>query len=78
MFFSLAVQGAKLWMDKSSLNAAIASTFVSACDRIKKKMKSISNVDSGPDTFFKPSPISLAKAVKNDAELNGMRSSHLR
>lgn len=32
----------------------------------------------GPSTFYRSSPISLAKAVKNHAELEGMRSSHLR
>uniref|UniRef100_A0A7N1A5F9 Metallopeptidase M24 family protein n=1 Tax=Kalanchoe fedtschenkoi TaxID=63787 RepID=A0A7N1A5F9_KALFE len=75
---SLAVQGVNLWMDKSSLNTAIVSTFKSASDRLKKKKRPILNGETGPDAIFKPSPISLAKAVKNDAELEGMRNCHLR
>ncbi|CAM8928443.1 unnamed protein product [Rhodiola kirilowii] len=75
---SLAAKGANLWLDKSSLNAAIVNTFKSACDRIKRKKKPVSNGETGPDAIYKPSPISLAKAVKNDAELDGMRCSHLR
>ncbi|XP_020580003.1 probable Xaa-Pro aminopeptidase P isoform X2 [Phalaenopsis equestris] len=32
----------------------------------------------GQNTLFKISPISLAKALKNDAEIKGMRNAHLR
>ena len=32
----------------------------------------------GPIGFCRPSPVTFAKAVKNEAELEGMRNSHLR
>ncbi|KAM7469386.1 hypothetical protein LguiA_007569 [Lonicera macranthoides] len=80
---SLAEQGAHLWLDTSSVNAAIAKTYASACDKYygglggRSKAKS-SGQAGGPSAFYKPSPISLAKAVKNKAELDGMLNSHLR
>lgn len=33
---------------------------------------------SGPTAVYRSSPIALAKALKNDAELEGMRNAHLR
>lgn len=88
-FFSLAAQGANVWLDISSVNAAIVKTFNSACERYyqslesktksKTKMSDDSNGWSGgPTGIYRVSPISLAKAVKNDSELEGMRSCHLR
>ncbi|GKA07512.1 probable Xaa-Pro aminopeptidase P [Tanacetum coccineum] len=35
------------------------------------------NLSGGPSALCKSSPVSLAKAVKNDDELEGMRNSHL-
>ncbi|KAK4748832.1 hypothetical protein SAY87_015418 [Trapa incisa] len=84
----LAKEGAKLWMDTSSLNAAIVQTYNSACDRYfggngnkKSKLRrndSLKGQSKAPTGVYRVSPISLAKAVKNDAELEGMRNSHLR
>ncbi|XAR52596.1 Xaa-Pro aminopeptidase [Bertholletia excelsa] len=88
----LAMKGAQLWMDTSSVNAAIANTYKSACERYfeslrnkndKRKNRTISHDGStcqseGPAWLCRPSPISMAKAVKNHAELEGMRNSHLR
>ncbi|BBH06565.1 Metallopeptidase M24 family protein [Prunus dulcis] len=85
----LAAQGANVWLDISSVNAAIVKTFNSACERYyqslesktksKTKMYDDSNGWSGgPTGIYRVSPISLAKAVKNDSELEGMRSCHLR
>ncbi|KAJ4832200.1 Aminopeptidase P2 [Turnera subulata] len=86
---SLAAKGAELWLDTSSVNAAIANTYKSACDRrlqsraTKTGRKGDTSNGShdqscGPSGVYRPSPISLAKAVKNKAELEGMQHSHLR
>ncbi|KAJ6828090.1 putative Xaa-Pro aminopeptidase P [Iris pallida] len=94
---SLAEQGAKLWLDKSTVNAAIVSKFKSACDKKLQKLGdtarnrrvqeaspdniTVMHEDSqieGPAANYRVSPISHAKAVKNNAELEGMQTSHLR
>ncbi|GMP60540.1 hypothetical protein CsSME_00023360 [Camellia sinensis var. sinensis] len=86
---SLAIQGAHLWLDTSSVNAAIVNTYKSACERYygsignKRKNNTISydgsnDQSGGPAGIHRTSPISMAKAVKNHAELEGMRNSHLR
>ncbi|KAK1258947.1 hypothetical protein QJS04_geneDACA010229 [Acorus gramineus] len=94
---SLATQGAKLWLDSSTVNAAIVNIFQSACDRYYEGLKNRRQTKTKPETsldmlengkpdfqlqgpagLYKVSPITLAKAVKNDAELEGMRNSHLR
>lgn len=87
-FFSLAEKGANLWLDTSSINAAIANAYRSACDKYfirlgnkrkgKGKTSETSNSQVGPTGVYKSSPISMAKAIKNYAELEGMRNSHLR
>lgn len=86
----LAASGAKLWLDPSSVNAAIVSIFKSACDKHNRKTRkgenkevvaSIKNQDiqaEGPFGLYKVSPVTMAKAVKNRAEIEGMRNSHLR
>ncbi|PRQ42195.1 putative hydrolase [Rosa chinensis] len=86
---SLAAKGAKVWLDASSVNAAIVHTYNSACEKYyeslesKRKSKTKEYDDSngwseGPTGMYRVSPVSLAKALKNDAELEGMRSCHLR
>ncbi|KAF3454476.1 hypothetical protein FNV43_RR04923 [Rhamnella rubrinervis] len=86
---SLASQGARLWLDISSVNAAIVNAYNSACERyyksLENKSKSKTVLNDGlngwsgvPIGVYKVSPISLAKAVKNADELEGMRNSHLR
>lgn len=88
-FFRLAAQGTKLWLDTSSVNAAIVETFKSALDKyrtnhaskgkIKNKRYDESNgLSEGPSGVYMRSPISLAKALKNPAELEGMQNCHLR
>ncbi|KAL5198244.1 hypothetical protein ABZP36_001756 [Zizania latifolia] len=92
----LAENGAKLWLDSSSINSAIAHVFRSSCDRyVKKRGKTdrqigkesssdkpttrSSGIQNGTlNVLYKASPVTLAKAVKNDAEIEGMKSSHLR
>ncbi|GLT94930.1 hypothetical protein SLE2022_126410 [Rubroshorea leprosula] len=74
----LAAQGACLWLDTSSVNAAIVETYRSACDRYLLSHSNRSKQKTRPSGVIMMSPISLAKAVKNDAELEGMRNSHLR
>jgi Xaa-Pro aminopeptidase len=92
----LAENGAKLWLDSSSINAAIVNVFRSSCERyVKKRGKAgrqigkessqgdpatgSSGVQNGTvNALYKVSPATLAKAVKNEAEVEGMKSSHLR
>ncbi|GFZ02959.1 metallopeptidase M24 family protein [Actinidia rufa] len=85
---SLAMQGAHLWLDTSSVNAAIVNTYKSACDgyfrSIGNKSKdnpisydSSNSQSGGPAGICRTSPIYSTKAVKNQAELEGMRNSHL-
>lgn len=83
----MASQGARLWLDTSSVNAAIVNAYNTACERYYKSLenKSKSKIDDGingwsslPLGVYKVSPISLAKAIKNAEELEGMRNSHLR
>ncbi|XP_022010997.1 aminopeptidase P2 isoform X2 [Helianthus annuus] len=78
---SLAARGAHLWLDTSSVNAAISSTYATACDKYLERLSSKKkgyNLSGGPTALYKSSPISIAKAIKNHAELEGMRNSHLR
>ncbi|XP_030504788.1 aminopeptidase P2 [Cannabis sativa] len=84
---SLAAHGATLWLDRSSVNAAIVDTYNSACERyyehLEKLDKTQMNDDlngwsAAPAGIYKMSPVSYAKAIKNDAELEGMRNCHLR
>ncbi|KAL7126430.1 hypothetical protein ABFS83_14G186600 [Erythranthe nasuta] len=86
---SLAEKGACLWLDTSSVSAAIVNTYKCACDKyfgtagtVNKKNTEVQNgtdgTSCGPSYVYRSSPISLAKAVKNEAELEGMRNSHLR
>lgn len=73
-------------MDPSTLNVAIISTYKSACeryseseDKAKTKFTDSSNGHTAnPSGIYMQSPISWAKAIKNDAELQGMKNSHLR
>ncbi|KAL5783684.1 hypothetical protein ACOSP7_008713 [Xanthoceras sorbifolium] len=86
---SLAAQGAQLWLDPYSVNAAIMQTYKLASDRYlgsvgnkrkhQAKIYDDSNGQSGgPAGVYRASPISMEKAVKNSAELEGMRNSHIR
>ncbi|KAF6135095.1 hypothetical protein GIB67_040406 [Kingdonia uniflora] len=86
---SLAAQGKELWLDTSCVNSAIVNTYRSACDKYvggrPNKTKSKTGVPEGPGDrtsrptgFYQISPISMAKAIKNYSELEGMRNSHLR
>nr|GMD45351.1 probable Xaa-Pro aminopeptidase P [Ipomoea batatas]GMD46844.1 probable Xaa-Pro aminopeptidase P [Ipomoea batatas] len=86
---SLAEKGANLWLDKSSVNAAITNAYKTACDRysrspgIKKRSNKSTNLDTNglsgqPHALYRSSPVSMAKAVKNSAELEGMQNCHLR
>ena len=87
--FSLAAKGVHLWLDTSSINAAIVDTYKAACDQYsghldnkrknKTKAYGVTNGQSEvPTGVYKISPILLAKAVKNEAELEAMRNAHLR
>lgn len=71
------------------MNAAIVHTYNTACEKyyksLERKRKSNTKAyedsngwSEGPTGMYRVSPISLAKALKNDAELEGMRNCHLR
>lgn len=84
---SLAAQGARLWLDRSSANAAIVNTYNSACERYYEHLEKLGNTQmndglnswsAAPTGIYKVSPVAFAKAIKNDAELEGMRNCHLR
>ncbi|XP_019440557.1 PREDICTED: probable Xaa-Pro aminopeptidase P [Lupinus angustifolius] len=86
---SLAARGAALWLDTSSVNAAIVKAYGAACDsynqkhqsKLKTRTKGFDGSNehfNGPIAVHKTSPISLAKAIKNESELEGMRNCHLR
>lgn len=81
-FISLAARGAQLLMDPSTLNVAIISTYKSACEKYSSKPESKEKFTDGsstkPSGIYMQSPISWSKAIKNDAELQGMKNSHLR
>jgi Xaa-Pro aminopeptidase len=78
----LALKGTKLWLDTSSVNAAIVSVFRSACEVYGTAHINNSTNQriqhGGPDAIFKVSPVAHAKAVKNNAEIEGMKNAHLR
>ncbi|ONM52316.1 Metallopeptidase M24 family protein [Zea mays] len=91
----LAEKGAKLWLDSSSVNAAIITAFKSSCDMKKKgkageevgekEASSNDRITGDPSVHngvisavYNVSPVALAKSVKNDAEIEGMKNSHLR
>ncbi|XP_027349794.1 aminopeptidase P2 isoform X2 [Abrus precatorius] len=86
---SLAARGASLWLDTSSVNAAIVNAYEAACNRYyqnqesrhkTRKKGSDGSIDHSdiPFAVHKVSPVSLAKAIKNEAELEGMQNCHLR
>ncbi|KAK9137303.1 hypothetical protein Sjap_007897 [Stephania japonica] len=86
---SLAAKGTQLWLDTSSVNTAIVNTYKSACDKYiashgnKSKNKSEAHERTNgqtvrPTGVYKTSPVYLAKAIKNHAEVEGMRNCHLR
>lgn len=83
---SLAAKGACLWLDTSSVSAAIVNTYKSACNKfaggiaslINKNKRTMNGEPWEPSALNKSSPVCLAKAVKNEAELQGMCNSHLR
>ncbi|CAK8544660.1 unnamed protein product [Lathyrus sativus] len=86
---NLAARQSALWLDTSSVNAAIVNAYKAACDRYyqnyeskhktRNKGSDKSNESSDvPIAVQKLSPVSLAKAIKNEAELKGMQDCHLR
>lgn len=89
----LAAEGAKLWLDSAKISVAIKNAFDDACaqyyedlevarSKKKRSSKEQSTIDKeeldGPAALHRPSPLGIAKAIKNDAELEGMRQAHLR
>ncbi|KAH9618011.1 hypothetical protein KSS87_016400 [Heliosperma pusillum] len=80
---NLAVDGARLMIDTTAVNAAIIDMFKTAARIHERKGHSTKSYDSSNGQFdgvalYKSSPIAIAKALKNPAEIEGMRSSHVR
>lgn len=86
---NLADEGARLWLDTSSVNAAIVNTFDSACEKYMRRFGSSRRNKSGrygssngqldgPAIIHKISPIPIGKAIKNQSEIEGMKNCHLR
>ncbi|KAK9735416.1 hypothetical protein RND81_04G204600 [Saponaria officinalis] len=81
---NLAVDGAHLMIDTAAVNAAIVATFKLAARIHDKKGHNTKSNNSSNGQFdaatalYKSSPIAIAKALKNQAEIEGMRNSHLR
>lgn len=77
----LAAEGARLLIDTSTVNAAIVNSFKSVADKRRNESKSYGSSNGqldGPAAVYQSSPICLAKALKNPAEIDGMRNAHLR
>ncbi|KAJ7526661.1 hypothetical protein O6H91_16G017600 [Diphasiastrum complanatum] len=79
----LAEKGSQLWLDAGNVSVAINNAFSAACRRFyeasKGKNKRTGVKDSeGPAVIHRPSPIALSKAVKNVAEIEGLKQAHLR
>lgn len=85
--------GANLWMDPKRLSVAILDAFNDACTIYYEKGRSyrqsrkgsetknedgLKSRENGPAPILRSLPLSLAKALKNPAELEGMRQAHLR
>ncbi|KAL2612171.1 hypothetical protein R1flu_023863 [Riccia fluitans] len=81
---SLALRGAKLWLDASKVSVAINNAFSDACVQYYSNLSNIASSErqdreaNGPASLHRMSPISRAKALKNDTELKGMKNAHLR
>lgn len=77
----LAIEGARVLVDSSTVNAAIVNTFKFVANKKRNKSKSHENANGYmniPTVVYRSSPISVAKAVKNQIEIEGMRNAHLR
>lgn len=83
----LAEDGAKLWLDGSRLSVAIKNAFSDACLEYYENLAIVrshvavgneATEANGPAALHRASPVGLVKAIKNAAELDGMRQAHLR
>jgi Xaa-Pro aminopeptidase len=87
VLFRLAQDGAKLWLDGSRVSVAIKNAFSDACLEYYENLASVrshvadgneATEANGPAALHRASPVGLVKAIKNAAELDGMRQAHLR
>lgn len=83
----LAAKGTILWMDPTKVSYAMqmaassknpTKTNQPTRKRVKTGEKEAEGTPSGGPVCRKPSPISVAKAIKNSVELEGMREAHVR
>eukprot|EP00271_Cylindrocystis_brebissonii_P013010 TRINITY_DN32551_c0_g1_i1.p1 TRINITY_DN32551_c0_g1~~TRINITY_DN32551_c0_g1_i1.p1 ORF type:complete len:748 (-),score=129.37 TRINITY_DN32551_c0_g1_i1:498-2741(-) len=75
-----AAEGVQLLLDPARISYAVAGVFEEACEKYFEAQNGGVTGDGtrGPAIIARPSPVSLAKAIKNSAELEGMRQAHLR
>lgn len=80
---TLAAQGIKIWMDPGKVSFAMKTAALDAANGEKSRKRTRDDGDSpgvvaSTVVLEKPSPVTAAKAVKNEAELAGMREAHAR
>ncbi|XP_024526213.1 probable Xaa-Pro aminopeptidase P [Selaginella moellendorffii] len=76
----LAESGSKLWLDPTKTNMAIVNAFSEGCTSFyaKADVDGKNGISDGPAALHRPSPLSVPKAIKNAAEMSGMKQAHLR
>jgi Xaa-Pro aminopeptidase len=77
---SLASQGIKIWMDPGKVSFAMKTVAVEAAVANRKRLAENGEAKVKADKIIieKPSPVTAAKAVKNEAELKGLHEAHAR
>ncbi|EFJ27573.1 hypothetical protein SELMODRAFT_411696 [Selaginella moellendorffii] len=76
----LAESGSKLWLDPTKTNMAVVNAFSEGCTSFyaKADVDGKNGTSDGPAALHRPSPLSVPKAIKNPAEISGMKQEHLR
>ncbi|EFJ27571.1 hypothetical protein SELMODRAFT_411692 [Selaginella moellendorffii] len=76
----LAESGSKLWLDPTKTNMGIVNAFSEGCTSFyaKADVDGKYGTSDGPTALHRPSPLSVPKAIKNAAEISGMKQAHLR
>jgi Xaa-Pro aminopeptidase len=76
---NLASQGVKIWMDPSKASFAMKTVAIeSAAANRKREENGNAKINSNNIVLEKPSVVTAAKAVKNEAELKGFHEAHAR
>ncbi|KAL4527940.1 hypothetical protein Ndes2526B_g07731 [Nannochloris sp. 'desiccata'] len=76
---NLASQGVRIWMDPAKVSFAMKTVAIeSAAANRKREENGTAKIKSDKIVLEKPSPVTAAKAVKNEAELKGLHEAHAR